>query len=197
NLRDRFAMDVFDTICSGYSMPRGWLHETLRGQSLVYAVHFYGRLGLLPGYYRSYAVCQPDKVTRVARLLRDLLYSGRDYQYTEEDLKQAKSTILTSRQMGRQLPEQVAFEMALDELFGLGYDFEKKYVKRLKAVTIEDVKRVVDKYIGQPVICIATPKPEEVDLQELRRPYDARKLKEMRAATPKEMPTPRRHILPQ
>jgi len=197
NLRDRFAMDVFDTICSGYRMPRGWLHETLRGQSLVYAVHFYGRLGLLPGYYRSYAVCEPEKATRVARLLRDLVHSGHQYKFTEDDLKRAKSTILTARQMGRQLPEEVAFEMALDELFGLGYNFGEKLVERVNAVTIEDLKRVIGKYIGQPVICIATPKPEEVDLEELRRPYDAEVLEKMRELTPQEIPTPRQHVPPQ
>jgi zinc protease len=186
NLRDRFAMDVFDTICSGYQMPRGWLHDTLRGQSLVYAVHFDGRLGLLPGYYRAVAVCQPDKATRVARLMEDLLYSGRHFNYTDDDLRRAVATILTTRQMNRQLPEQAALMITLDELYGLGYNFEETYDARLKTVTAEDVRAVVAKFINQPIICITTPQPDMVQADELRRPYDAARLKELRVAGPKQ-----------
>lgn len=197
DMNDRFAMDVFDTICSGYYMPRGWLHDTLRGQSLVYAVHFSGRAGLLPGYYRAAALCEPDKVTRVTRLMMDLLTMGRDYAYTEAELSRAKTTILTAREMERQTPEAIAMMMTFDELYGLGYDFEQKYAERIKAVTADDVRRVAGKFIGPPVICITTPQPEAVDLDELRRPYDAEKLKAMRAETPAKVPQGRPHSTPQ
>ncbi|MBN2583336.1 MAG: insulinase family protein [Planctomycetes bacterium] len=194
---DRIVMDVFDTVSSGYYMPRGWLHGTLRGQSLVYVVHFFGRAGLLPGSYQAYALCQPDNATKVARLMEDLLYSGRDYEYTEDDLRQAKSTILSSRQMRRQLPEQVALMMTLDELYGLGYDFEEEYAERLQAVTADDVRRVVNKYIDKAVICITTPKPDAVDVEMLRKPYDAELLKAMRGTVPAELPVRREHMPPQ
>jgi zinc protease len=184
DLSDRVPMDVFDTVASGYTMPRGWLHDTLRGQSLVYAVHFSGRPGLLPGYYRAAALCQPDKATRVARLIEDLLASGRDYAYGDQELERARTTILTARQMERQTPEQIARDMTFDELYGLGYDFEEKYAERLRAVTADDVRRVARKFIGPPVICITTPAPELVDAEELRKPYDAAKLEAMRAETP-------------
>ncbi len=191
---DRIAMDVFDTVCSGYYMPRGWLHETLRGQSLVYVVHFTGRAGLLPGSYMAYAVCQPANATRVARLMQDLIYSGRDYAYSEDDLRRAKATILSSRRMSRQLPEQVALTMALDELYGLGYDFEEKYAARLAAVTAEDVHRVVNKYIGRAVICVTTPQPDQVDVESLRKPYDAEVLKALRGPVAAEAPAQREHL---
>jgi len=184
NLRDRAAMDVFETICAGYGMPRGWLHDVLRGRSLVYAVHFSGRAGLLPGYYRSQAQCQPDKVTLVARLLRDLVHSGRQYAYTDDDLRRAKAIILSERRFRRQTPEQIGLQMTLDELYGLGYAFEEAYDERVKAVAVDDVRRVVAAYITAPVICLATPEPGLVDMEELRRPYDAEKLKAMREAMP-------------
>jgi zinc protease len=194
---DRIAMDVFDTVCSGYHMPRGWLHGTLRGQSLVYVVHFFGRAGLLPGSYQAYAVCQADNATKVARLMTDLITSGRDYAYTDDDLRQAKTTILSSRQMARQLPEQVALAMTLDELYGLGYDFEQRYTERLLAVTADDVHRVVNKYIGPAVICITTPEPDQVDVESLRKPFDPEVLEAMRGQTPAELPVRREHLPPQ
>lgn len=194
---DRAAMDVFDTVCSGYYMPGGWLHETLRGQSLVYGVHFSGRAGLLPGYYRAQALCQADKVTRVARLMMDLIESGRDAEYTADDLRRAKATILSSRRMNRQTPEQVAMGITFDELYGLGYQYEAEYAKRIQAVTAKDVRRVVRRFIGEPVVCITTAKPDLIDMAELRRPYDAAKLEAMRAETPTQVYRRRSHAAPQ
>jgi len=187
NLRDRPAMDVFGTIAAGYQMPRGWLHDTLRGQSLVYAVHFGTREGLLPGYERAASLCQPEQVNRVARLMTDLLYRGRSYAYTEDDLRSAKTIIRAARQMELQSPESVARLMALDELYGLGYDFEERYLKLIAAVTADDVRRVAAEYIQAPVVCITTPKPEAVSSEELRRPFDAGRLEELLKASP---PTP-------
>jgi zinc protease len=197
DVNDRLAMEVFDTICSGYYMPRGWLHDTLRGQSLVYGVHFSGRQGLLSGYYRSEAACQPENATRVARLMMDLVTMGRDYAYTEQEIARAKTTILTAREMRSQTPEGIAQVMTFDELYGLGYDFEQKYVERIKAVTADDVRRVASRFIGPPVVCITTPQPHLLDLNELRRPYDAETLKAMRAQTPDEVHQGRSHQAPQ
>jgi len=197
DVNDRVAMDVFDTICSGYYMPRGWLHDTLRGQSLVYGVHFSGRQGLLPGYYRSEAKCEPENATRVARLMMDLVTMGRDYAYTEQDIARAKTTILTAIEMRNQTPEVAAQMMTFHELYGLGYDFEQKSAERIRAVTADDVRRVASRFIGPPVVCITTPKPQLLDLNELRRPYDAEALKAMRAQTPGEVHPGRTHQAPQ
>jgi zinc protease len=188
NLRDRYPMDVFDTIISGYSTPRGLLHEVLRGQSLVYMVQFGGRPGLLPGYFKSIALCQSEKATLVARLLEDLVWSSRDKTFSAEELSNAKSIILTARQMDRQTPESVALEMALDELYGLGYDFEEKFAKGIGSVTADDVKRASSAIINKPIIVIATPKPELVDRAELQRAFDAKKLEDMKAKTPEHVP---------
>ncbi len=195
NVDDIVAMDVYNTIIAGYYMPRGWLHSVLRGQGLVYAVHFGGRPGLLPGYYASQALTEPQQATRVARLLMDLVHSGRDYEFTEDDLAQARTIIISARRMSNQTPEQMALKMTLDELYGLGYDHEAKYTAKLQAVTIEQVRQAVQKYITPPVVTISTPQPDLVDQDELRRPYDAERLKELRERSPEVLP-PQGHVAP-
>ena len=37
----RAVLDVLDAVISGYRYPSGALHNTLRGQGLVYEVHAY------------------------------------------------------------------------------------------------------------------------------------------------------------
>jgi zinc protease len=188
NLRDRLPMEIFQTLISNPSMPRS-LHNVIRGQSLAYGAYFNGRPGLLPGFYRAEALdCQSENATRVARLLIDMVQAAHDTAFTDDDLRDARDLLLTGRQLARQTPEEVAFEMALNELYGFGYDFEEKYPARLAAVTPDDIKRVINTYLNNPMICISTPDPDKVDQAELRRPYDAAKLKEMIDKTPTEIP---------
>ncbi len=49
DVEDRLAIDVLDTIISGYHYPSGWLHQELRGRRLVYMVHAYNWPGLCRG----------------------------------------------------------------------------------------------------------------------------------------------------
>src|SRR5262249_23241433 len=39
HLTDRYPLHILDGIVSGFDIPSGWLHNTLRGQQLVYVVH--------------------------------------------------------------------------------------------------------------------------------------------------------------
>ena len=50
---------------------------------------------------------------------------------------------------------------SINELYGLGYDFDTHYAERINAVTIADVVRVANKYLTHYVCVVATPKPEE------------------------------------
>jgi predicted Zn-dependent peptidase len=49
--------------------------------------------------------------------------------------------------------------MATDELFGLGYDFSRRYPEKIEAVTASDVKRVAETYLNQEhsILSIVTP----------------------------------------
>ncbi len=191
NLRDRLPMDIFSLLISHPSKPRS-LHNVLRGQSLVYGAFFNGRPGLLPGFFRSESLdCKPENATLVARLMIDMIQAAHDMTFTDDDLRDARSLLLTGRKLARQTPEEVAFEMSLNELYGFGYDFEDKYPELLAAVTADDIKRVIKTYLNNPMICISTPAPDKVDQAELRRPYDAAKLKEMMDKLPTDI-TPER-----
>ncbi len=156
----RAAMDVLDTIVSGYRMPGGWLHETLRGAGLVYEVHAYAMAGLRPGYIAAYAVCQPEKVPEVVGLIRRALARARTESYTPEQLEPARATIVTAKELGRETVDGWAFEAALDEVLGLGYRYAREEIDRVQAVTPKDVSAVADTYLTTPVICILTGDPE-------------------------------------
>ena len=157
---------VLDTIISGYRLPTGWLHESLRGgdRSLVYEVHAFNAPGLLPGYFQIYAACQPDKVGEVYRIITRQLERARTSEATADELERAKTMIITTDLMQRQTNSERATQAALDELYGLGYDYRDTLAERLRAVRLDDVKRMADRYLTTPIVAVVTPEPDKLDL---------------------------------
>ncbi len=164
---DVIPVAVLDTIVSGYRLPTGWLHEALRGgdRSLVYEVHAVNFAGILPGAFEIYAACQPDKVGQVYRIITGQLDRARAGEFTPDELERAKTIIVTTELMTTQTNSERAMQAALDELYGLGYDYHDKFAERVRAVTLDDVKRMADRYLTTPVIAVVTPAPDQIDLE--------------------------------
>ncbi|MGC9453352.1 MAG: M16 family metallopeptidase [Phycisphaerae bacterium] len=164
NIEDRAAIDVLDTIISGYRLPSGWLHEELRGRELVYVVHAYNWPGLLPGAFMTYAVCQPSEAQEVAETIRRNLRRASQYKPTPQEVEEAVNIILTAELLGKQSMDALSMNAALNELYGLGYDFHSRLQEVYRDVTPEDVLRAGEKYLGGGyTTVITTPAPEDVE----------------------------------
>jgi zinc protease len=159
SVRDRFAMDVLDTVMSGYQMPGGWLHEELRGKGLVYEVHAFSLEGLRPGYFAAMAVCQPEKAAEVAGIIEAAMDRARRESFAEAQLAPAIATVVTAMELGRETVEAAALEAAVDEAMGLGFAFPREEIERVRQVRPEDVIRVAREYLKTPVVCVVTSDP--------------------------------------
>ena len=161
NLKDRLAITVLDTIISGYRLPRGWLHEELRGRRLVYVVHAYNWAALVPGAFVTYAQCEPANAAQVADLIRKNLRRTCTHAFTQAEVDEAANIILTADLLGNQQMSALAMQAALDEVYGFGYDFRRRYEKMVRAVTPAEVSRVAKKYLsGGLATTIVTARPE-------------------------------------
>jgi len=163
NVRDRFALDLLDTVISGYQMPSGWLHSELRGKGLVYEVHAWSLAGLRPGYFTSMAVCQPEKVPEVVGVIEKAMARAAKESFTEAQLRPARATVITAKELGRETIDGWAFEAAVDEALGLGYGFAREELDRIRQVKPADVRRVARRYLSQPVIVIVTGDPKAAE----------------------------------
>ena len=170
NVKDRPAMDVLDTVVSGYQMPSGWLHGELRGKGLVYMVHAWSLAGIRPGYFTSMAMCQPEKVPEVVRIIEKAMARARKETYTPAQLRPARATIVTAKELGRETVHGWAFEAAVDEALGLGHDFARKELDRIRGVTPKEVARVARRYLTDPVIIVITGDPKAAEAIQNRPP---------------------------
>ncbi len=155
---DRFAVNVLDTIISGWQLPSGWLHTELRGKQLVYVVHAQNWAGLAPGAFLAYAAGQPEKMPEVIDILHRNLRKAAGYKPTREEVDIAVNTILTAELLDNQSMSELAMAAALDELYGFGYDFRGKLEAKYRKVTPEAVAAAGKKYLsGGYVTCVSLP----------------------------------------
>ncbi|MEJ5341305.1 MAG: insulinase family protein, partial [Thermogutta sp.] len=156
---DYTAMMVLDTIMSGYDYPGGWLHEELRGAGLVYGVHAFQLTGPAPGYFVIMAQTRPETLAEVVQRVLKNVEKAKQGEITEEEFERAKELLISYHAQQNITIAAQATQAALDELYGLGYDYDKKFDDRVKAVTLEDVKRVARKYFGPFVLATVSPAP--------------------------------------
>jgi zinc protease len=141
---DRPVLDVIDAILSGIGYPNGWLYDALRGgeQSLVYFVHAYPSYGIEGGYFGAMAQTTPSNYDTVLATIREKFALMQKEKVGEETLERAKSMCITMHQMNRETNSAQAQGDAVNELLGLGYEYDQHYPDMICKVTAADVQRV-------------------------------------------------------
>lgn len=159
NNADRFPLLLLDTILSGYGYPGGRLHERLRGseRDLVYVVHAFNFIGIDPGYFGIIAASSPEKMAEVVQIILEEVDTIRENRVSDEALNNARVICKTMETLSRQTNDDMALQAALDELYGLGYDFSDHFPDHIDAVTAEDVQRVARRYLSHHLVVRTLP----------------------------------------
>ena len=136
-------MELIDTALSGQG---GRLFYRLRDkQSLAYAVTSFRRPGLETGAFGVYMGCALEKFAVAKEAVLKQIQLVRDEGLSAAELKRAKEHLLGILAIERQTNSAQAFTMALNELYGLGYDYEGKFIKKIKDVSLEEIRQAAKK----------------------------------------------------
>jgi zinc protease len=173
-----YALDVGETMAGGWGYPTGYLFETLRGKGLVYVVEAQnnpGRSGKIPGDFFVFAGCDPTKVNGVVEqcLLNIGRLQGSSADMQEDWFARSKLLITVADAMDSETPDQQATTAALDELFGLGYDYHSQFADQINKVTIDQVRQAAATRLTQCVVTICTPDPDGVNIKPGERTYQS------------------------
>lgn len=167
---------VIDTMTSGYGYPTGYLFDVLRGRGLVYVVHAAEMPGVrseFPGTFLVYAGCDPSQVNQVVDLILENIArcQGSEKDMQDDWFARSKKLIITGQALDNETAGQQAETAALDELYGLGYDYRDRLSDRINAVTIDRVRQVARARLNGCVVTISTPAPEVVKVTRGQREY--------------------------
>ncbi len=156
---DHAAMTILGAVMAGYSYPGGWLHNELRGEGLVYYVHGVQITGPVPGYFAVLAQTMPEKIDNVTKRILKNIDKAKAGEISEDEFQVAIDRVTSLHAQENTTIAAQAKLAALYELYGLGYDFDKTFDARIRAVKLDDLVRVAKKYFGNYIL--ATMSPDE------------------------------------
>jgi zinc protease len=157
--KDRHALDLLQEACSDLGSR---LFLRIREKlGLAYYVGAQNFVGLAPGYFGFYAGTEPEKAALVEQEILKEAELLRAEGLTAEELKRAKAKVIGQKKIARQDLGGFAMATALDELYGLGYQYTDAEDAKFEAVTLEQVKAVARRYLKPETVVIALVKPEK------------------------------------
>jgi zinc protease len=158
--RDRPVVDVLDAVVSGIGYPSGWLHDALRGgdKNLVYVVHAYPAFGIDGGHFGVIAQTTIENFDEVLKIILDNMALLQNVEVDSATLERARSMCITTHEIGLERIASQASSAAVDEILGLGYDYDGRYPALIKKATAADVLRVARTLFSHHLIVATKPK---------------------------------------
>jgi zinc protease len=157
---DRPGLELIDEACS--DLGSRFFVRIREKMGLAYFVGSSQMLGLVPGPFVFYLGTDPAKLAAVQAELLDEIAQLAKNGLTEAELARAREKAIGQQDLRNQSEDAMAYSCALDELYGVGFNYFTTERAQLEAITLDQAKQVCQKYfLDQPHI-IAIVRPEEV-----------------------------------
>ena len=154
---DHAALTVLNAVMSGYRYPGGWLHNELRGAGLVYYVHGFQLTGPAPGYFLILAQTHPGQIDEVLARIGANVDRAVEGRIDQVEFQTAQERIIALYAQENTTVSEQAQQAALDELYGLGYDYHESFEERIRAVTLDDLVRIARKTFNDRIVVTTSP----------------------------------------
>ena len=155
--KDRYALELIDEASS--DLGSRFFVRIREQMGLAYYVGASQMQGLVPGLFAFYLGTDPLKLTPVKTALLDEIRKLATEGLTKEELARAKKKLIGQQQIANQSNDSLGYLTALDELYGLGFDYYKELELEVNAISLEDVKAVAAKYFSEQPYVLATVRP--------------------------------------
>src|SRR5881392_3235373 len=155
--KDRHALELIDEASS--DLGSRFFIRIREQMGLAYYVGASQMEGLVPGLFAFYLGTDPQKIEPVKTALLDEIRKLASEGLTQEELTRAKKKLIGQHQIAMQSNDSFGYQCALDELYGLGFDYYKNLERDTEAVSMDEVKRVAAKYFRDQPYVLATVRP--------------------------------------
>jgi zinc protease len=156
---DRYALELIDEASS--DLGSRFFIRIREQMGLAYYVGASQMQGLVPGLFAFYLGTDPQKIEPVKTALLDEIHKLANDGLSPEELARAKKKLIGQQEIANQSNDAFGYHCALDELYGLGFDYYKQLEHDVDAVTLSDIKQVAAKYFRDQPYVLATVRPPE------------------------------------
>ena len=155
--KDRHALELIDEASS--DLGSRFFIRIRENMGLAYYVGATQMQGLVPGLFAFYLGTDPQKIEPVKTALLDEINKLATEGLTEQELNRAKKKLIGQHEIAMQSNDSFGYQCALDELYGLGFDYYKNLERDVNAVTLDQIKQVAAKYFRDQPYVLATVRP--------------------------------------
>jgi zinc protease len=157
--KDRHALELIDEASS--DLGSRFFIRIRQEMGLAYYVGATEMQGLVPGLFAFYLGTDPQKIEPVKTALLDEIRKLAGEGLTNEELTRAKKKLIGQHQIAMQSNDSFGYQCALDELYGLGFDYYKKLEQDVEAVSMDEIKAAAAKYFRDQPYVLATVRPPD------------------------------------
>ncbi len=157
---DRYPLELIDEASS--DLGSRFFVRIRQNMGLAYYVGASEMQGLVPGLFAFYLGTDPQKIERVKTEFLDEIHKLATEGLTPVELERAKKKLIGQQEIANQSNDAFGYHCALDELYGLGFDYYKQLEHSVNAVTLEEIKKVAAKYFrDQPYVLAIVQPPQK------------------------------------
>jgi zinc protease len=150
---DRVSLELLDE-AAGDSSSRFFV-KVREERGLAYSVGSSLFLGIAPGIFSVHAATAPEKVESVSQILTTELERLASHGLAQEEFDRAKTRTLSQLAFQLQNMDAYAHSVALNEFYGLGYDYVHRRKKQIESLTMNSVNEAARKYLmDKPAITV-------------------------------------------
>jgi zinc protease len=144
---DRWALTVLTEILSGLGSR---LFQRIRStMGLAYYVGSFLMSGIEQGSYTFYCGTIPEKAKVARDALLEEIRKIKEDGVTKKEMELARGNLIGKKMLERQRLSNLAIEVVMDELFGLGIDYHQEFNSYVTEVTRKEVQRVANHYFTE------------------------------------------------
>src|SRR5881628_1326086 len=158
---DRYALDLIDEASS--DLGSRFFVRIREQMGLAYYVGAGQMQGLVPGLFAFYLGTDPAKIEPVKTALLDEIHKLANDGLTPDELARAKKKLIAQQEIANQSNDALGYHCALDELYGLGFNYYKRLEHDVNAVSLDDIKQVASKYFRNQPYVLATVQPASAE----------------------------------
>jgi zinc protease len=159
---DFLPLRVVDALLGGGTGAR--LFRSVRAQrNLAYDVATTLPAQLAGSHFALYAQTGAPYIDEVKRAITDEIIRLQTERVSDEELKRAKAYLKGRYLLSHQYSALQAFDLAWNELIGLGVPFNAAFPARVDAVTADDIQRVSRDYFTHYYLVVVLPQLQGVE----------------------------------
>lgn len=145
---DRPALELLDSACS--DLGSRFFDRIREKQALAYYVGASTSMGLASGSFVFYVGTDPQKLDHARSEFNDEINKVANEGLENEELIKAKKKVLGEEATAMQSNAGFAARCLSNELMGLGFDHYLHRTEEINEVTLENLNKVIKKYIHVP-----------------------------------------------